>query len=82
MRRLLWLGVFAVAGCSALSKPVTDPATGEPVVNPATGETVTAYDQITGTLGGLASILGANPLWGTLVGAGAALARDKVVKKP
>jgi hypothetical protein len=80
LKRICWIGVFAVAGCSALSKPVTDPVTGEPQKRPD-GSDKTVFDTLIEFGGGAAAILGGNPLWGTLIGAAGALGREKVVGK-
>jgi hypothetical protein len=76
MKRLAWFGVFLVAGCAALKEPVKDPVTGEP--DPS-GKVV--YDVLVESAATTAGVVGANPLWVTLVGAAGALARDKVVGK-
>lgn len=75
---LLTACALGISSCAAMSKPVTDPATGQPVIRPD-GTEQTTFDAITDTAGGLASTIAGNPLWGVLIGAGAALLRPKVL---
>lgn len=79
MKRLAWLCCFAIAGCAALANPAPGPG-GEEVKNPD-GTPRTNWDVVVNSAAGVGSIVGANPLWGTLILAGGALARDKVVRK-
>jgi hypothetical protein len=78
MKKFLWIGVFAVAGCSVLSKPVTNPETGEPVMRPD-GTQQTVYDDVTETGLGILGLF--NPMWVPLAGAAAALGREKLFRK-
>jgi hypothetical protein len=83
VKRLAWIGIFCIAGCSALRQPVTDPNTGEPVLRPD-GTEQTVYDQVTAPIAGLIGLFTGNPMW-TPVAAGAVAAiREKVLgkKKP
>ena len=79
MRRVLWLGVFCIAGCSALSKPVMGPD-GQPIKR-ADGSDQTVYDATVETGGGLVSLLTGNALLAPMIGSIGAAFRETVVGK-